>query len=85
MGFFSKLFGGKSKGANSEVEALVQKTLEGIIEKAQFELTFEVSTEKEEDGGRCFGRRFREILRKVSDGTGAPAVRASSPVGLSLL
>lgn len=51
MGFFSKLFGGKSKGANSEVEALVQKTLEGIIEKAQFELTFELNTEKEEDGG----------------------------------
>lgn len=50
MGFFSKLFGGKSKSANSEVEALVQKTLEGIIEKAQFELTFEISTEKEEDG-----------------------------------
>lgn len=51
MGFFSKLFGGKSKGANSEVEALVQKTLEGIIEKAQFDLSFNIKTEKEEDGG----------------------------------
>ena len=50
MGFFSKLFGGKSKGANSEVEALVQKTLEGIIEKAQFDLSFKIRTEKEDDG-----------------------------------
>ena len=50
MGFFSKLFGGKSKGGNSEVETLVQETLEGIIEKSQFDLTFEIRTEKEEDG-----------------------------------
>lgn len=54
MGFFSKLFGGKSKSANSEVEALVQKTLEGIIEKAQFELSFEIRTENEENGETIF-------------------------------
>lgn len=51
MGFFSKLFGGKGKGGNSEVETLVKTTLEGIIEKAQFDLTFEINTEKNEDGG----------------------------------
>lgn len=50
MGFFSRLFGGKSKGANSEVEALVQETLDGIIEKSQFDLTFEIRTDKEDDG-----------------------------------
>lgn len=50
MGFLSKLFGGKGKSGNSEVEALVEKTLEGIIEKAQFDLNFKVKTEKEEDG-----------------------------------
>ena len=50
MGFFSKLFGGKGKSANSEVEALVQETLAGIIEKSQFDLTFEIRTEKEDDG-----------------------------------
>ena len=67
MGFFSKLFGGKSKGANSEVEALVQKTLEGIIEKAQFDLTFKVRTEKEEDGNAVLAVEFsgadEEILK----------------------
>lgn len=47
-GFFSKLFGGKSKGANSEVEALIQDTLQGIIEKAQFDLSFEVHGSQED-------------------------------------
>lgn len=49
-GFFSKLFGGGKNKGNSEVEALVQSTLEGIIERAQFDLTFEIRSEKEEDG-----------------------------------
>nr|BFD64780.1 hypothetical protein BdHM001_34610 [Bdellovibrio sp. HM001]BFD69024.1 hypothetical protein HAGR004_40460 [Bdellovibrio sp. HAGR004] len=67
MGFFSKLFGGKSKSANSEVEALVEKTLEGIIEKAQFELSFELSTEKDDDGSTTLAVQFsgadEEILK----------------------
>ncbi|MGZ3768454.1 MAG: Jag family protein [Bdellovibrio sp.] len=67
MGFFSKLFGGKSKSANSEVETLIQKTLDGIIEKAQFDLTFTVKTEKEEDGGSTLSVEFNggdeEILK----------------------
>lgn len=47
-GFFSKLFGGKSKSANSDVEALVEDTLNGIIEKGQFELTFDLKSSKED-------------------------------------
>ena len=58
MGFFSKLFGGKSKSANSEVEGLVQTTLEGIIEKAQFDLSFELSTEHDDDGGATLSVEF---------------------------
>lgn len=46
-GFFSKLFGGKSKSGGGEVENLVNETLAGIIEKGQFELTFKTSFEKE--------------------------------------
>lgn len=58
MGFFSKLFGGKSKSASSQVEALVQKTLEGIIEKAEFDLSFEMNSEKEEDGSSVLSIQF---------------------------
>lgn len=65
-GFFKKLFGGKSKG-NSEVEALVEKTLEGIIEKAQFDLSFEIRSEKEDDGEAVLAIEFsgsdEEILK----------------------
>lgn len=45
-GFLSKLFGGakKKSGAGSDVENLVQNTLEGLIEKAQFELNFDLSS-----------------------------------------
>ncbi len=58
MGFFSKLFGGKGKGANSEVEELVKKTLGGIIEKAQFELDFDIRTDQEEDGSATLSVEF---------------------------
>ena len=58
MGFFSKLFGGKSKGPGSEVEALVKSTLEGIIEKGQFELSFEVNSSTEEGGESLISVEF---------------------------
>lgn len=48
-GFFSKLFGGKSKSSGGEVETLVHDTLTGIIEKGQFDLSFKTSYEKESD------------------------------------
>jgi spoIIIJ-associated protein len=43
-GFFSKLFGGKKKTGGSEVENLVNSTVEGLIEKAGFELSFEIES-----------------------------------------
>lgn len=67
MGFFSKLFGGKGKSSNNEIETLVQKTLQGLITKAQFDLTFTVSTDKEEDGASVLSVQFSgaddEILK----------------------
>jgi spoIIIJ-associated protein len=48
-GFFSKLFGGKGKSGNSEVETLVEETLKGIIEKGQFELSFSMNSTQEDD------------------------------------
>jgi len=47
-GFFAKLFGGKSKSGNSGVQSLVEETLAGIIEKGQFDLSFDVSHRQEE-------------------------------------
>ncbi len=58
MGFFSKLFGGKSKSAGSDVEALVEKTLEGIIEKAQFDLSFEINSDKDDQGNAILSVQF---------------------------
>lgn len=48
-GFLSKLFGGGKKAA-SDVESLVSDTMNGLIEKAQFELSFEIRNEKTEQG-----------------------------------
>lgn len=42
-GFFSKLFGGgKKKTGGSELETLVQETVQGLLEKANFDLQFEI-------------------------------------------
>jgi spoIIIJ-associated protein len=46
MSFLKKLFGGKKK-EGSEVESLVSATVEGLIERAQFELSFEIHENKE--------------------------------------
>ncbi len=43
-GFFRKLFGGKKQG--SELEALVEETLAGVIEKGGFEITFDLKFDK---------------------------------------
>lgn len=40
----------KSKSAGGDVEVLVRDTLEGIIERAQFDLVFELHSSTEEDG-----------------------------------
>lgn len=57
-GFFSKLFGGKSKSSGGEVETLVQSTLTGIIEKGQFDLSFKISYEKESDADGVLSIEF---------------------------
>lgn len=46
-GFFRKLFGGKKEAAG--VEGLVDETLNGVIEKAGFELSFETKFENNAD------------------------------------
>ena len=46
MNFFKKLFGGKSKGG--PVEDLVRENLVSLIEKAGFDLEFDIRTETEE-------------------------------------
>lgn len=46
-GFFSKLFGGKSKSSGGEVENLVVEKLTGIIEKGNFDLTYTIKFTEE--------------------------------------
>ena len=49
--FLSKIFGG-SKGSDQEhpLESLIKDTLEGLFEKAQFELQYELTMEKDDKG-----------------------------------
>ncbi len=49
-GFFSKLFGGKKKTGGSEVETLVNNTVEGLIEKTGLELSFDVESGTDDQG-----------------------------------
>ena len=37
-GYFSKLFGSKSKSSGGEVETFINETLSGIIENGKFDL-----------------------------------------------
>lgn len=48
-GFFSKLFGGKKKDESS-VEGLVNTTVSQLVEKGGFDLKFEVTASKTEEG-----------------------------------
>lgn len=47
-GFFRKLFGGKK--SNNEIEALIQDNVHNLVEKAGFDIQFDVRTEKDDDG-----------------------------------
>lgn len=50
-GFFSKLFGGgKKKSSNNQIESLIQDTVATLIEKANFDLSFEISSEADDRG-----------------------------------
>lgn len=41
-GFFRNLFGGKKADSATEVEALLQETIEGLLETSGFDLTYEI-------------------------------------------
>lgn len=49
-GFFSKLFGSKKKEAVNELETLIQATVLGLIERAGFDLQFELIPGKDDKG-----------------------------------
>lgn len=51
-GFFGRLFGGKKKenGGGSDVESLLQATLEGLVEHGRFDLRFEVTSGTDDKG-----------------------------------
>lgn len=50
-GFFSKLFGGgKKKGGGSDLESLVEATVEGLISKGGFDLNFDISSSTDDKG-----------------------------------
>ena len=46
-GFFSKIFGGGKKENN--LESVVEETLNGILDKGGFDLSYELNIEKKED------------------------------------
>lgn len=49
-GFFSKLFGGKKTSSFSGTEEVLRDTIEGLIERAQFDLSFELSSGADDKG-----------------------------------
>lgn len=52
MNFFKKLFGGgKSKETNG-IEGLVRENLEGLLERAGFDLSYDVRVDQEDHGGQ---------------------------------
>lgn len=53
-GFFKKLFGGKKSEGNDEIYSLVQETLEGLIEQAGFDLSFEMKKETVNEESQIF-------------------------------
>lgn len=46
-GFFSKLFGGGKK--DNDLESVVEATLNGILEKGNFDLSYELNVSKQDD------------------------------------
>lgn len=51
MNFFKRLFGGKKEsGGGSEAENLVRQTLDGLLEKGNFEFEYELNAEADEKG-----------------------------------
>ena len=51
MNFFKRLFGGKKEATGgSDVETLVRQTMDGLIERGNFELEYELKTEPDDKG-----------------------------------
>lgn len=74
-GFLSRIFGGKGgakKGADGgDIETLVVACMEGLIEKGQFDLSFDVKSGKDEKGHEQVALEFSgsdEELLKERDG-----------------
>lgn len=70
-GIFSRLFGAKKKEAPNSVNDLINMTLENLIEKAQFELSFEITEKQNERGENVVDIEFSgsdEDLLKENEG-----------------
>ncbi len=72
MSFLKKIFGGKSKGKSGKVYDLVENNLQGLVEKAGFELSFEIEVTDGDDGAEKVYIEFfgsDEELLKSRDGS----------------
>lgn len=49
MSFLSKIFGGKKK-EDDQVETLIKSSLDGLIERAQFDLSFKIKSDVNDKG-----------------------------------
>ncbi len=49
-GFLSRIFRGKKKEGDSKIEDLVRSTMDGLIERGNFDLAFEIAYEDDEQG-----------------------------------
>lgn len=49
MNFFKKLFGSSKKEAGGEIEELVKATLDGALEKGFFDISYELTYQKEDE------------------------------------
>ncbi|PWU19589.1 MAG: hypothetical protein C5B49_05450 [Bdellovibrio sp.] len=49
-GILSRIFGSKKRNEGSEVENFIRSTTEGLLERAQFDLNFDMSCDPDEQG-----------------------------------
>lgn len=71
MGFLSKIFGGDKKKEDSP-KAFAKYVLDGLIERAEFNIDFKITEEKEDDGYsidvELFGEDSGMIIEKNRNG-----------------
>lgn len=58
MSFLKKLFGGKKSDLSGGAEDIIRDTLDGIIDRGAFEISYEISSSKEGDGGSLVNINF---------------------------